>query len=738
MRTLSLAVCYTVLVILLSCSKGSKETLVAGDETYTASYASDVFKVAKGVKFTSASLDHNFPTNVRFNVLDVRNTSGKTVSAFLNKYTVGTWSQPVNKTTDLTEAAVIAKYAQVGKSGVSIDAVTGAITIEAATTQNITAGTYYILLEAKVDNKTYTLSNIASIELVENANTPVKANWKYSTEANAVQATVNVTKLSGSLVNDVAATIPNYSTSKTYLRLKIADNRNKGISIPDDIDWLNNFSLTSINPWTAVVKSSDAIILGSPINRFPVLEQDSLLKGTIKAATLLNKTAINFEAALNIGGEGIYDVVIKLNNNPTQTVLWWPAGKTVYMPNQLKSNNFNDNNSQWSYERMDWSDNAVVFWEKGFGSDPSTSATKKVDIKTMLSNIEHYYAYYYDTMHFVKTGQSKTDKNRTMIMLYEQSDWLATGSGYDSQTGAIWINYSAANDNATLAHEIAHTFQYLNSCDGNYAFTGSQNYIGQIWEQSAQYQATLLYPTAYFSYIPQFLPKTHLNLLHEDNRYSNFYHLQYWHLLHGIDFAGKLWQQAITGEDAVEAYQRITNITQSQFNDEIYDYARRTLNWNFLHKSYYTSYVLSSSALYTQNAKVNAMGDGYYIIDTSRCVQNYGFDALQLTVPTAGTVVQVAFEGVKGNSLYNTTYDQYAGWRWGLVAVTSTGNVEYGAMNSSSTGTASFTVPANTSRLYLVVTGAPTQHFHHPWDDNPANDEQYPWKAKFENTAPKS
>ncbi|MBV4358209.1 DUF6055 domain-containing protein [Pinibacter aurantiacus] len=738
MRILSLAVCYTVLVILLSCSKGSKGSAPGEETTYTASYASNVFKVAKGAKFTSASIVHDFPANVQFSILDVRNTSGKTVSAFLDKYSIGTWSQPVNKNTDLTEAAVIAKYTQTEKSGVSIDAATGVITIEGATTQNISSGTYYILVQAKVNDKTYTLSNIASIELTESVFAPVKANWKYSTEANAVQASVNVTKLSGSYLNDVAATIPNYKASKTYLRLKISDNRDKGIIIPENIDWTSNFSLTAINPWTTTVKSSDAIILSSPINRFPVLEQDSVLKGTIKAASLLNKTAINFDVTLNVTGEGIYDAVIKLNNNPAQNVLWWPGGKSIYMPNQLKSNNFNDNNSQWSYERMDWSDNAVVFWEKGFGSDPSSSATKKVDIKTMLSNIEHDYKFYYDTMHFVKAGQTKADQYRTIIMLYEQADWLATGSGYDSQTGAIWINYSAANDNATLAHEIGHTFQYLNSCDGNYAFTGSQNYIGQIWEQTAQYQATLLYPTAYFSYIPSFLPKTHLNLLHEDNRYSNFYHLQYWHLLHGIDFVGKLWQQAITGEDAVEAYQRITGINQSQFNDEIYDYARRTLNWNFLHKSYYTNYVLSSSASYTQNAKVNAMGDGYYIIDTSRCVQNYGFNALQLTVPAAGTVVQVAFEGVKGNSLYNTTYDQYAGWRWGFVAVTSTGSVEYGAMNSSNSGSASFTVPNNTSRLYLVVSGAPTQHFHHAWDNNLANDEQYPWKAKFENTLPKN
>jgi hypothetical protein len=361
-----------------------------------------------------------------------------------------------------------------------------------------------------------------------------------------------------------------------------------------------------------------------------------------------------------------------------------------------------------------------------------------VDIKLLLQNLERDYTYYYDTMKFVQTGNTKADQYRTMILLNEQTTWLATGSGYDNQAGAMWINYDAANSYPTVAHELGHTFQYLNGCDGKYAFSGSYNYIGQIWEQTAQYQATLLFPTAYLSYIPDFVQNAHLNLLHETNRYSNFYHLQYWHLKRGVEFVGKIWQQAIAGEDAVEAYKRIANVSQPQFNDEMYDYARRILTWDFLHKTYYTNYILSTSALYTQATKVNLQSDGYYQVDTSKCVQNYGFNALQLTVPAAGTVVSADFQGLKGVTGYNNTYDQYAGWRWGLVVINSSGNAVYSDMGSAATGSVSYTIPANTSRLYFIVTGAPTQHFHHVWDDNPANDEQYPWKAKFQNTQPKS
>lgn len=737
MRIMLHAAWFAVMLTVVSCSKKSDGTQPSEEQTdYKATYATGTFSVSKGVTYTSVTLQHNFPAGVTFSVKDVKNADNKTASDFLKAYKVGSWVQPLNKATDITEAAVTAKYKYTDQLGISIDAATGVITIIGKATQNIAAGTYTIDVQAVTGSQTVVLSKVATIQLAAGAS-PVKGEWKYSTDANSSAATVTVTKLSGTALTDAAAGITGYSTTKTYVRLRVADARNKGIDLLADVSWQNNFSLSAVNPWVAATASDDAVLLTSPIDRFPVLEADSLVKGSVQAATLVANTPLSFSAALNIQGEGVYDVTVKLDNNAAQNVLWWPSGKTVYIPNDLKSNNFLSDDSRWSYQRMTWTKNFAVFWEKGYGSDPTTAANK-IDIKTLMQNLEHFYGYYYDTMHFVETGKSKTDQYRTLIMLYDQTDWLATGSGYDNQIGAMWINYSAAASYPTVAHELGHTFQYMNGCDGKYAFSGTYNYIGQIWEQTAQYQATLLYPSAYLGYIPDWVSNTHLNLLHETNRYSNFYHLQYWHLLHGVEFAGRLWQQAVAGEDAVEAYQRITGISQSQFNDEIYDYARRALTWDYLFKSYYASYVLSTSSLNSYDSKVNLLSDGYYRVDTSKCVQNYGFNALQLTVPAGGGTVSIDFAGLTGVSGFNNTYDQYAGWRWGLVAVSGSNTATYSDMKSTAAGSLSFNVPSGTSRLYLLVTGAPAQHFHHVWDDNPTNDEQYPWKVKFQNTQPKN
>lgn len=51
------------------------------------------------------------------------------------------------------------------------------------------------------------------------------------------------------------------------------------------------------------------------------------------------------------------------------------AAKTIYVPTFLGRDgvNLNDCNTQYCYDRSVQTDNWIIFWEKGFGSDPSTA-----------------------------------------------------------------------------------------------------------------------------------------------------------------------------------------------------------------------------------------------------------------------------------------------------------------------------------------------------------------------------
>ncbi|MCR5180159.1 MAG: DUF4859 domain-containing protein, partial [Bacteroidaceae bacterium] len=91
-------------------------------------------------------------------------------------------------------------------------------------------------------------------------------------------------------------------------------------------------------------------------------------------------------------------------------------------------------------------------------------------------------------------------------------------------------------------------------------------------------------------------------------------------------------------------------------------------------------------------------------------------------------------EGIAGADGWRSINVSKAGWRYAFVAYTSKGERVYGQVGKDKTGTASLTIPASCSKLFFVVMGAPTAYWRHPWDDDDTNDEQWPFRVRFENT----
>ncbi|WP_111309927.1 DUF6055 domain-containing protein [Confluentibacter sediminis] len=410
------------------------------------------------------------------------------------------------------------------------------------------------------------------------------------------------------------------------------------------------------------------------------------------------------------------------------------SGKGIYIPNELKNNDFDSNESKWSYQRSASSDNIIVFWEKGFGQYPSkTSRTNlRVDINNLITMAESYYTYYRDTMKFVIKGNSQSDNYRMILMLLYQEEWLATGSGYDNVIGALWINPTTTKSESVIAHEFGHSFQYQVACDGNYGFR-DQSYVGSFWEQCAQYMSWQQNNDDFVGELPYFLDNVHKNFSHEDIRYQSMYLQEYWKEKHGIDFLGKLWRRALTPEHPIETYKRITGISQDQFNDEVFEYACKNITWDYPLGIYNKNYIKNLPSLEQKNYQhatlLNAVADEYYQISSNQIPQSYGYNAIQLSVPVVGTMVSVDFVGLEGN------YTTIEGWRYGFVAVKEDSTPVYGTMEKTKEGTASISIPENTKTLWLVVTGAPTEHINHIWDDQPSNDEKFPYKLKFTNTS---
>jgi hypothetical protein len=94
--------------------------------------------------------------------------------------------------------------------------------------------------------------------------------------------------------------------------------------------------------------------------------------------------------------------------------------------------------------------------------------------------------------------------------------------------------------------------------------------------------------------------------------------------------------------------------------------------------------------------------------------------------------VKVKFRGLAGRNV-NAKQSAAAGWRYGFVCVTLQGKTIYGRMSAKPKGSLTFRLPKDdaAAHLYLVVMGAPKEHWVNPIEEK---DAQWPYQVKFKGT----
>ncbi len=411
-------------------------------------------------------------------------------------------------------------------------------------------------------------------------------------------------------------------------------------------------------------------------------------------------------------------------------------GRILYKPNSMNVD-FTKSTSQWCFERSKESEHFVCFWEEGCSAN----------INYMLNVAEKTWDVYTKKLGFVEEGNSSTDTYKIIIRAYNTTDWVASGSGEDLKVGTFNISPSAvtARGGHTVAHEIGHTFQYLTNVDCGADNTHGFNYgLGDngaggngFWEDCANWMGYKVYPERQFTdgeYFEGYLTRCHMNLMHESARYYNCFYQDYLCERFGEKFIGRLWREAIRPEDPVDAIKRMENLSQDDFSALMYDCFAHMCTWDIESVRQAASHRKGAHANYLGSTTVD--GEEWFQVDSAHCPQNYGYNITRLKVPSAGTIVKVNFKGLTDVSGYRNINKTRAGWRWGLVAYNSDGTTTYGEMQSSKEGSAEFTIPEGCQDLWLVVMGAPTVWWHHAWDDNVSNDEQWPYRVQLENTRP--
>lgn len=400
--------------------------------------------------------------------------------------------------------------------------------------------------------------------------------------------------------------------------------------------------------------------------------------------------------------------------------------KEVYLSDEIK-NGFSNPTSQWNKYCCRESNNIALLWDAALGMDPKTFSEidKRFDPDIVLMKAEETYNFLIDDLGFSDRTTSLSNRYKLKIWVDKENQGTAWGGG--THGGEIWlgpnhVKGTSADRFGIFYHEMCHSFQFMVNQDDN-----TKGLSGPIGEMTSQYSLLRKFPNwmkLETNHIDAFLKNTHKAFLHEDNQYHSPYVLEYWGYKHGDKMVGRVWKEADKkkNEDAVMSYKRITNITQEQFNDEIYDAATRFVTWD-LPRIEQESKPWANKHI----CKLRKISASTFQITKEYCPQNYGYNAIELECPAVGTTIQLAFTGMASLPDYNIVQADKRGWRYGFLAVKKDGTREYGEMGKLPSGTLSYSIPQNTEHLWLVVVGAPTAHWTHVNTEG-KKDEQWPYQ----------
>lgn len=467
----------------------------------------------------------------------------------------------------------------------------------------------------------------------------------------------------------------------------------------------------------------------------------------------------------------IPDVNDTVKNDTSTVVVLKPTDiedyAKFYKPNEFKSMDFLRSDSKWSFVRSKQSEHFIIFWEAGFGSNPngsSVSADLRVDIDDFLKKAESFFTLNVNTLKFADFSTSNLSKYKMQVYLFHTTEWMAFGGGIDDVVGGLWVNPGTCKPvGSVIAHEIGHSFQYQvyadllasGACPNDFSRGFRYGFGGNggngYWEQTAQWQSYQSYPReAFETYnFTVYTDNYHRHICNEWQRYANYFINYYWADKHGIDVIGRIWREAKSPEDPIQAYMRIQNLSVDGLNAELYEAATKMVTWDFdAIRSYGSNYIGKHTH------KFYPLADGAYQVAYSKCPGTTGYNVIPLNVPDAGTVVTASFTALtpgsalapgdpgqyseegetKTTTKYNSSSMTRAGWRYGYVALLQNGQRVYGDMNRKTADNVSFTIPVGCEKLWFVVLGAPSTYTAHPWDEKESTDDQWPYKVKFDNT----
>lgn len=431
------------------------------------------------------------------------------------------------------------------------------------------------------------------------------------------------------------------------------------------------------------------------------------------------------------GHVGTVSITCSSNNTITKFI-FDQKEKELKLPKVMgqETDEFYDKNSKYNIYHMAEGPNVAIFYESCWGDNPETDSKLPLDRKKAVEYAEDIYAWMIDVAGFANWTTSKAALYKLLVFVKYENTTAGTGYGV-SDVGVLQVGQPGIMKTnkhgipGVLQHEITHCFQYITQYDGVQRYDGAPAF----YEMTAQWSLCRRWsdwPDLEYGHFKSFMQNTHRAFLHEDNAYHSPYVLIYWEYKHPM-MVSRVWKENTTGvTDPVETYKRLNNLTQEQFNDDMFESASRFVTWDIPHMK-----EANAKHIDKHQYKLKEISASKFQAHPETCPQNYGYNCIKLKAPIAGKTVTIDFKGNVGLNGYKIKNGTYKGWRYGFVALKENGERIYGEMNKEDSKRITFTVPEGGIKyLWFVVMGAPTTHWKHKVS-TATTDNENDWPYEF-------
>jgi len=467
------------------------------------------------------------------------------------------------------------------------------------------------------------------------------------------------------------------------------------------------------------------------------------------------------------------------------------AQKVVYIPtafNQVGADDYSNKTGKngtitsidkmiepterWCKLRSYQTDNIVCFWEAGFGTDPTkmvnpANTAQTFNLINYLAVCETIWDFHVNTLKATPANGAKLNKYKFMFMLSYTTNWMAYGGGYDYTIGAMWLNpapmgvgSAAEYPYFVLAHELFHSMSYQAYSDRlNTTFRAFQDPAnGPFWERSANFAACQMYPNVNNDFA-RYMYATNSHFLNTRKHYTTSFFLENLTQTKGQLVLGTLWSNNLQSEHPMVTTRRMFfNNNQAQLNDFMGQTAMKNINWDYkigTNALFYKTFV--NGLTYNTDATSNVepwntvmkkhrtilqaidISKLHFAVQDCQAPQDYGYNAIQLFPKVADADGSSTFKmHFKGHNEVDDV-NKKSGWRWGFVTVQANGLPRYGALHAEADATVSFKMLPTDKEVWLVVTGAPTEHnatHNYTWEAGFPKYYRYPYEVRFENALP--